>query len=103
VPIAIDPYVLSNDADSSGPWKARAAGKRFQRLCAAAGVTGVRLYDLRHAHATALLEAGVHVNVVAERLGNDPAVTLRVYGRARAGADRAAADATAATIRRLKA
>jgi integrase len=99
--LAADPYVLSNDPDSSGPWKARAASKRFQRLCKAANVTGVRLYDLRHAHATALLEAGVHVNVVADRIGNDPAVTLRVYGHARAGADQAAAELAGSARRRL--
>jgi integrase len=30
----------------------------------------VRLYDLRHSHATALLAAGVHPKVAAERLGH---------------------------------
>lgn len=39
-----------------------------------------RLHDLRHVHATMLLQAGVPVHVVAERLGHaDPAITLRVY------------------------
>jgi integrase len=40
----------------------------------------MRLHDLRHIHATLLLEAGVPVHVVAARLGHaDPAITLRVY------------------------
>jgi len=40
----------------------------------------MRLHDLRHVHATLLLEAGVPVHVVAARLGHaDPAITLRVY------------------------
>ena len=30
----------------------------------------IRLYDLRHTHATALLAAGVHPKVAAERLGH---------------------------------
>ena len=41
----------------------------------------IRLPDLRHLHATLLLE-GAPVHVVANRLGHsDPAVTLRVYAR----------------------
>lgn len=40
----------------------------------------VRFHDLRHIHATLLLQAGVPVHVVAARLGHaDPAITLRVY------------------------
>ena len=40
----------------------------------------IRLHDLRHVHATLLLQAGVPVHVVAARLGHaDPSVTLRVY------------------------
>jgi len=39
-----------------------------------------RLHDLRHAHATLLLVAGVPVHLVAARLGHaDPAITLRVH------------------------
>jgi integrase len=40
----------------------------------------VRLYDLRHTHATLLLLAGVHPKVVSERLGHSSvAITLDVY------------------------
>jgi integrase len=40
----------------------------------------VRFHDLRHVHATLLLQAGVPVHVVAARLGHaDPSMTLRVY------------------------
>lgn len=40
----------------------------------------IRLHDLRHVHATMLLQAAVPVHVVAARLGHaDPSVTLRVY------------------------
>jgi len=42
--------------------------------------TSLRLYDLRHSHATLLLKAGVHAKVVSERLGHSPiALTLDVY------------------------
>jgi integrase len=40
----------------------------------------VRLYDLRHSHATALLAAGVHPKVAAERLGHATTrLTLDTY------------------------
>ena len=40
----------------------------------------IRLHDLRHIHATLLLQAGIPVHVVAAQLGHaDPAITLRVY------------------------
>ena len=40
----------------------------------------IRLYDLRHTHATILLKAGVPVKVVSERLGySSPAFTMTVY------------------------
>lgn len=60
-----------------------------------------RLHDLRHVHATMLLQAGVPVHVVAERLGHaDPAVTLRVYAHVmrRAAAGVAAVFAEAVDI-----
>ncbi len=42
--------------------------------------TSLRLYDLRHTHATLLLKAGVHAKVVSERLGHSTiALTLDVY------------------------
>lgn len=37
------------------------------------------LHDLRHAHASWLLTKGVPVLTVADRLGHDPAVLLKVY------------------------
>lgn len=40
-----------------------------------------RTYDLRHAHASLLIDLGANVLDVAHRMGHsDPAVTLRVYG-----------------------
>jgi integrase len=52
----------------------------FTRHAKAAGLPTIRLHDLRHTHATHLLQLGVHPKVVADRLGHgDPALTLRVY------------------------
>ena len=40
----------------------------------------IRLYDLRHTHATLLLLVGIHPKVVSERLGHaSVAITLDVY------------------------
>lgn len=45
--------------------------RHFKPALAEAGLpSSVRLYDLRHTHATLLLAAGVHPKVAAERLGH---------------------------------
>lgn len=53
----------------------------FKRMLARAGIdTSVRFHDLRHTHATWLLEKGVHPKVVAERLGHSSIrITLDTY------------------------
>jgi len=45
--------------------------RSFKRLLGCAGLRPtIRLYDLRHANATAMLAAGVHPKVASERLGH---------------------------------
>lgn len=40
-----------------------------------------RTYDLRHSHASLLIELGANLLALAQRMGHsDPAITLRVYG-----------------------
>lgn len=53
----------------------------FKRLLAMAGIdTSVRFHDLRHTHATWLLEDGFHPKVVSERLGHSSIrITLDTY------------------------
>jgi integrase len=48
----------------------------------AAGLpTEFRTYDLRHTHASLLIDSGANVLAVAQRMGHtDPSLTLRVYG-----------------------
>lgn len=54
--------------------------RHFKPLLRAAKLPGIRLYDLRHTHATLLLAAGVPVTVVSARLGHRSAkMTLDVY------------------------
>ena len=53
----------------------------FKDLLKEAGINrNVRFYDLRHTHATWLLEKGVNVKVVSERLGHASIrITLDTY------------------------
>ncbi len=61
-----------------------------------AGLTGVRLHDLRHGHAAALIKAGAQSVVVQERLDHaSPAFTMSVYGHVSPGMQAEAANAFA--------
>ena len=52
----------------------------FDRVVARTPVPEITLHDLRHTHATLLLQAGTPVKVVCERLGHsNPAFTMSVY------------------------
>ena len=56
--------------------------RAFLPLVEAAGVPRIRVYDLRHTTATLLLQAGVNVKVVSERLGHtDIRMTLDTYAK----------------------
>ncbi|MBK9294834.1 MAG: tyrosine-type recombinase/integrase [Oligoflexia bacterium] len=55
--------------------------KRFSDLAKRLGFPKLRFHDLRHTHATFLLDSGVPINAVAQRLGHSsPTITLSVYG-----------------------
>jgi integrase len=59
------------------------ASKMFDRLIAAAGVRRIRLHDLRHTAATVMLEQGVPLKVVTERLGHSSTrITADLYQHA---------------------
>jgi integrase len=75
--------------------------RAFQRLVAArSDLPAIRLHDLRHSHATALLAAGVNAKIVADRLGHaSVAFTLDTYGHVLPGQQREAAEAVAALVR----
>ena len=57
-----------------------AISQTFERLARRAGVSMIRLHDLRHTHGTLLIAAGVPVKVVSERLGHaTPTFTIETY------------------------
>ena len=65
----------------------------FQRILRRAGIKSIRFHDLRHSHATLLLEAGVNPKVVSERLGHSSvAFTLDTYGHVMSGMQEDAAE-----------
>jgi integrase len=78
--ITSESFLFSHSVDGSSPWHPDSTSRAFRRICQQAGVTGVRLHDLRHYVATRLLAAGVDVRTVAGRLGHrNPSTTLNVY------------------------
>ena len=85
-------YVFSFDADGAGAWRGDTVSARWERARRAAGITGVRLHDLRHWQATQLLDAGVPVPTVAARLGHaDGTTTMKIYAHRTERADEQAA------------
>jgi integrase len=66
----------------------------FRRVIERSGVPRIRFHDLRHCHATLLLQQGVHPKVVQERLGHSTiSVTLDIYSHVVPGMqERAVAD-----------
>ena len=85
-------YVFSFDADGASAWRGDTVDSRWARTRRAAGVTGVRLHDLRHWQATQLLDAGVPVPTVAARLGHaDGTTTMKIYAHRTVRGDEMAA------------
>ena len=72
--------------------------KTWQRIRRDAGVK-YRLHDLRHAHATTLIEAGTHIKTVQNRLGHSsPSLTMAVYAHVSPDMDKEAANAFASAM-----
>jgi integrase len=85
-------YIFSSEADGSVPWRPDVATNRFGRLCKSAGISGVRLHDLRHYVATNLGAAGTPIATISARLGHrDRATTLNIYQHALPAQDHDAA------------
>jgi integrase len=66
--------------------------RAWGRIVKAAGLGHLRFHDLRHAHATLMLQQGVHPKVVSERLGHSGVgITLDIYSHVLPGLQAAAA------------
>jgi integrase len=65
--------------DFTAPRNPRNFSKEFARRADLLGFGATRFHDLRGIHSTALLDTGIPVHIVAQRIGDDPAVLLRNY------------------------
>jgi hypothetical protein len=75
------------------PLEERNVLRRFQAVCEANGLPRLRLYDLRHTHASLLIHEGVHPKKISERLGHSSIkLTMDTYGHLFEGSDRDAAE-----------
>jgi integrase/recombinase XerC/integrase/recombinase XerD len=63
---------------AGGPLSYDAAHHRWQNYCATAGVD-IDIHQLRHAHATELINSGVSIEVVRRRLGHASTETTQLY------------------------
>lgn len=73
--------------------------KWFRKFADAHGFQGVTFHDLRHIHATFLLQHHIDPVSVSSRMGHsDPSVTLKVYADAMPARDREAAAAMDALL-----
>ncbi len=71
-------WVFTNSAGR--PIHPHSISQTFERIVKRAGVPRIRLHDVRHAHGTFLIKAGMPVKVVSERLGHgNPAFNIDTY------------------------
>ncbi len=92
-------FIFASDVAGERPWRPDVATNRFVRLCKSAGITEVRLHDLRHYVATNLGAAGTPIATISARLGHrDKATTLNVYQHTLPVHDRQAAELLGALL-----
>ena len=73
-----DGYVFAKP--DSSPIHPDLISQTFERLLAKLDPPRIRLHDLRHTHATILLQQGINPKVVSERLGHaSVSFTMDVY------------------------
>jgi integrase len=75
------------------PLEERNVLRRFQAICEANELPKLRVYDLRHTHASLLIHEGVHPKKISERLGHSSIkLTMDTYGHLFEGSDRDSAE-----------
>ena len=85
--------------EDGAPYHPEKVSKLFTRAARRAGLSRIRLHDLRHSYATLALSAGVHAKVISERLGHASiAITLDTYSHAVPALSEEAASQVAALL-----
>ena len=75
---AAGPLFRASINGRGGPLSYDAAHHRWTKYCAAAGVE-IDIHQLRHAHASELINSGASIEVVRRRLGHASTETTQVY------------------------
>lgn len=83
-----------------GDGHATGVRKAFKRACAAAGLSNVRVHDLRHTYASALAEAGFSMPIIAKSLGHSRTQTAERYTHLGDDPTQAAASVVADFVRK---
>lgn len=92
------PWVFTNKI--GGQMDAGGLKRTWKRIRRDSGVD-MRFHDLRHAHASMLIRAGVHAKVIQERLRHKQiSTTMDVYGHLMPGLQEAAAQSISDAMRR---
>jgi integrase len=73
------PPAPGEDVSFVKPRSPRNFSKYFREHCQRIGRAGTRFHVLRGVHATAMLDAGMPVHTVAQRLGDDAITLMRAY------------------------
>lgn len=82
-----NPPEPGTDFSFTTPRIPRSVSQAFARHAERISFGRVRFHDLRGVHSTALLDAGIPVHTVAQRIGDDPATLLRSYTKRRRSKD----------------
>lgn len=67
--------------------------QKWKRFCKANNLKPIRLHDLRHTCATAMLDAGINIKIIQARLGHaDISTTMNIYAHALPSMNKEAGD-----------
>jgi integrase len=98
VELVDDPYVFTDSADASEPWKPDTISQYFGRMRRRVGLDHLDFHDLRKFMETYGQEMGYSVTQVAMRAGHDPSIAAKHYSGRVSETDRALATAVASLI-----
>jgi integrase len=98
VTLADDPYLFSDEADGSGPWKPDSLTQFFVRVRERVGLDHLVFHSLRKFMETYAQDLGFAPAAVAMRAGHDPSVMAKHYTGRIEDADRSLAAAVAGLI-----
>jgi integrase len=72
-------YMDTLSTDVLFPVSKPSYGLALHAACKRAGVTDIRVHDLRHSHVALLIHLGFHPKTIADRIGDDVKTVLTVY------------------------